>query len=392
MMMSPASNSLAQLLDRRLGRRRRRGPSPRRPWGRSAWRRSRPATTAPVAPSPASFLTASWLWSKTTQSCPAFISRRTMFPPIRPRPIIPSCTCPAPFRDRDRCRSDPGTSPGRPPVDCPADLGRAPWLRPPRPPGPASGLHGRARRRPGAVVSGRELQPLRSRPGSPLDLRADREPHVPRRPGQRRSSARNRCAAGPNPRPTSAGPAAASPFRSDSTGPRRTAPTPAPRAGRRAAASPRPARSATSSASGIGPAISARSSTRARTARRSRRPGQLGEHGRGPGRPGEPARRGPAARRGARGLVRPWWQAKHSYSENSGQRPRGPGPSRRPLLRATARAARRSSDGPGGDDLADRPRLRLEVGRAGRTRRPGLLVVLSPVLRDSRLVRRRTRS
>ena len=46
---------------------------------------------APVAPSPASCFTAAWLRSYTTHWCPAFISRRTMFAPIRPRPIIPSC-------------------------------------------------------------------------------------------------------------------------------------------------------------------------------------------------------------------------------------------------------------------------------------------------------------
>ena len=87
---------LGQLLDRGLGRARRRGPSPRRPWGLVSLATNSARVEAPVAPSEASFLTASWLWSKTTHSCPAFISRRTMFPPIRPRPIIPSCTVAAP--------------------------------------------------------------------------------------------------------------------------------------------------------------------------------------------------------------------------------------------------------------------------------------------------------
>src|SRR3954451_25117941 len=50
-----------------------------------------PRSDAPTAPSPTRALTASALTSKTTHSCPAFISRRTMLAPIRPRPIMPSC-------------------------------------------------------------------------------------------------------------------------------------------------------------------------------------------------------------------------------------------------------------------------------------------------------------
>ena len=47
--------------------------------------------SAPVAPSPASSSTASGLTSKTTQSCPSRIRRRTRFAPIRPSPTMPSC-------------------------------------------------------------------------------------------------------------------------------------------------------------------------------------------------------------------------------------------------------------------------------------------------------------
>src|SRR5215471_17251144 len=46
---------------------------------------------APVACSCTSCFTASGDRSKTTQSWPPLSSRRTMFAPIRPRPIIPSC-------------------------------------------------------------------------------------------------------------------------------------------------------------------------------------------------------------------------------------------------------------------------------------------------------------
>src|SRR5262245_38295745 len=46
---------------------------------------------APTAPSASSSATASGLTSKTTHSCPSRIRRRTMFAPIRPSPIIPSC-------------------------------------------------------------------------------------------------------------------------------------------------------------------------------------------------------------------------------------------------------------------------------------------------------------
>src|SRR5450759_2924307 len=46
---------------------------------------------APTAPSVTSCFTASALRSYTTHVCPFFIRRRTMFAPIRPSPIIPSC-------------------------------------------------------------------------------------------------------------------------------------------------------------------------------------------------------------------------------------------------------------------------------------------------------------
>src|SRR5436190_2574739 len=46
---------------------------------------------APVAPSPASASTFAALTSQTTHSCPPRIRRRTMFAPMRPRPIIPIC-------------------------------------------------------------------------------------------------------------------------------------------------------------------------------------------------------------------------------------------------------------------------------------------------------------
>ncbi len=46
---------------------------------------------APTACSCASRATVSFDMSKTTHVCPPPISRRTMFAPIRPSPIIPSC-------------------------------------------------------------------------------------------------------------------------------------------------------------------------------------------------------------------------------------------------------------------------------------------------------------
>src|SRR5208282_2955035 len=46
---------------------------------------------APVAPSPESCITASALRSYATHWCPPLINRRTMFAPILPSPIIPSC-------------------------------------------------------------------------------------------------------------------------------------------------------------------------------------------------------------------------------------------------------------------------------------------------------------
>ena len=47
---------------------------------------------APVAPSATSFATASGLKSNTTAECPLRSSRRTMFAPMRPSPIMPICT------------------------------------------------------------------------------------------------------------------------------------------------------------------------------------------------------------------------------------------------------------------------------------------------------------
>ena len=55
----------------------------------AATREARPS--AAVAPSPASARPGAGSRSCTTQSCPARSSRRTMFPPIRPRPTTPSC-------------------------------------------------------------------------------------------------------------------------------------------------------------------------------------------------------------------------------------------------------------------------------------------------------------
>src|SRR5215831_9602318 len=49
----------------------------------------------PVAPSLASSATFCGLRSETTHWWPPRISRRTMLPPIRPRPIIPNCMLPS---------------------------------------------------------------------------------------------------------------------------------------------------------------------------------------------------------------------------------------------------------------------------------------------------------
>ncbi len=54
---------------------------------------SSPSEAAPVA---FSFTMPATAWadmSKTTHSWPPFSRRRTMFAPIRPRPIIPNCIC-----------------------------------------------------------------------------------------------------------------------------------------------------------------------------------------------------------------------------------------------------------------------------------------------------------
>ena len=51
-----------------------------------------PRATPPGAPLvPSASSTLAGCESKTTQACPPRIRRRTMLPPIRPRPIIPSC-------------------------------------------------------------------------------------------------------------------------------------------------------------------------------------------------------------------------------------------------------------------------------------------------------------
>ena len=56
-------------------------------------RRRAPASDRrPAMPSAAMAATASGATSCATQSCPARVSRRTMFAPMRPRPIMPSCT------------------------------------------------------------------------------------------------------------------------------------------------------------------------------------------------------------------------------------------------------------------------------------------------------------
>src|SRR4029450_5162414 len=52
----------------------------------------RPARDADaIAPSDANCFTLSALRSLTTQSCPPRMRRRTMLPPMRPNPTIPSC-------------------------------------------------------------------------------------------------------------------------------------------------------------------------------------------------------------------------------------------------------------------------------------------------------------
>ena len=63
----------------------------------------------PVAPSPTSPNTLLGFVSQTTHSCPPFSSRRTMFPPIRPNPIMPSCIrSPVPFLNMGRHTGLPG--------------------------------------------------------------------------------------------------------------------------------------------------------------------------------------------------------------------------------------------------------------------------------------------
>src|SRR4030095_5437628 len=59
--------------------------------GRSSFVTRSASEVAPIAPSLTRCLTESGERSHTTHSCPFFNSRRTMFAPIRPRPIIPIC-------------------------------------------------------------------------------------------------------------------------------------------------------------------------------------------------------------------------------------------------------------------------------------------------------------
>ena len=59
--------------------------------GLSSLATSSASEVAPVAPSLASAATASADLSNTVQAWPPFNRRRTMFAPMRPRPIIPSC-------------------------------------------------------------------------------------------------------------------------------------------------------------------------------------------------------------------------------------------------------------------------------------------------------------
>jgi hypothetical protein len=83
--------------------------------------------TAAVAPSPATCFTDSALRSNATHWCPVFCSRRTIFAPILPSPIIPSCIALAPRPSRfsgSAFRFTPALA--RPP---PA-VWRAPLLRP----------------------------------------------------------------------------------------------------------------------------------------------------------------------------------------------------------------------------------------------------------------------
>jgi hypothetical protein len=58
------------------------------------------ALEAPVMPSATNSATVFSDLAKTTQSWPARESRRAILPPIRPRPITPSCIADASF-DRD---------------------------------------------------------------------------------------------------------------------------------------------------------------------------------------------------------------------------------------------------------------------------------------------------
>src|ERR1700730_16274108 len=50
----------------------------------------------PVIRSPTSALTAAGVRLKTTHRCPLAARRRTMLPPMRPKPIMPSCIWPSP--------------------------------------------------------------------------------------------------------------------------------------------------------------------------------------------------------------------------------------------------------------------------------------------------------
>src|SRR5262245_52118898 len=65
--------------------------------GRSSFATKSSSEAVPIAPSRSSSATASGLTSKTTHSWSSRIRRRTMFAPIRPRPMIPSCISVPPF-------------------------------------------------------------------------------------------------------------------------------------------------------------------------------------------------------------------------------------------------------------------------------------------------------
>ena len=75
-------------------------PSTIRPWERRAWPPARPDDEAPTAPALAWASTAWGLGSYTTTSWPPPSRRCAMFPPILPRPTIPSCIFSTSVADR----------------------------------------------------------------------------------------------------------------------------------------------------------------------------------------------------------------------------------------------------------------------------------------------------